>query len=592
MKKGIFLTFFLLFVFTTTALKASELVSINFQQINEVSKVELLFDNDNVEGNMFHVQEDKQIILDVENVKAAERVMRGIDTSEFPGAIVFIKGYRRENGIRLAVQLRDNVRSVLKREPNRLVLEVENRFGVFSETQMQRTETFDDRVALERDEERGRVHVPQSDSIEDILENLTKSGRKRYVGKRISLNVRNVQVEDILRMISEASGFNIILTQEVSSLPPLSLNVNNIPWDQALDTILGLNQLVARKNGAILMVTTLEKATQDQMLEAEAREMAVREEPLVTRVFPLSFTTTQDMSTILNEYLTDGRGRISQDQRTNSLIVRDVPDTIEKMRRIIDVLDTQTPQVLIEAKIVEVTEEYSKEIGLRSGVQFGYDPITSMSEGADVGPGFSFSSAPVAENAAFFGLNVTRFGRLADLSFNLQLLETESKGKVIASPKVVTENKKQATISATDTRFFRVSETTQQTTSVDIVDVEAALTLEVTPQVTNDGSISLEISIRKEQFGAQQNPFLPPPQQGRAVDTSVLVDNGSTIVIGGVYQYETRESVAGVPFLKNIPVLGWLFRTPYNPSVSKTEMIVFITPRIINQEEASLLSQR
>lgn len=600
MKKGFFLSlklaiFSILLIKSSLAAILPELVSVNFQQVNEISRLELVFDNDDIRADRVHLEDEKQIILNIPNIQATQRVLRGFNTSEFSGAIVFVQPYKKENGVRLAIQLRDNVRSELQREPNRVILRVENRFGVFSERQASESESFDDRMVREDQlsDGRGRVHVPESDSVEDILENLTKSGRKRYVGKRISLNVREVTVEDVLRMISQASGFNIILDQDIRSLPPITLNVNNIPWDQALDTVLGLNQLVAKRNGSILMVTTFAKETERQRQEAAARQVVERQEPLVTRVFPLSFTTTSEMRDILSEYLTEDRGTMSEDQRTNSLIVRDVPDIIEKMRKIVEVLDTQTPQVLIESKIVEVTENYRKEIGLREGVSFSYDPV-SASLGDNVGPGFAFSSAPVAAGDSFMGLTISQFSRLADLRFSLQLLETEQKGKIISSPKVVTENKKTATISTTDTRFFSVTTpgTDGQASTSDIVEVEAVLNLEVTPQVTNEGSISLDISITKEQFGVQDNIFIPPPQQGRNIDTSVLVDNGSTIVIGGVYQYETSESVSGVPFLKDIPLLGWLFRTPYNPRVDKTEMIVFLTPRIVNQEEASLLTQR
>jgi type IV pilus assembly protein PilQ len=170
-------------------------------------------------------------------------------------------------------------------------------------------------------------------------------------------------------------------------------------------------------------------------------------------------------------------------------------------------------------------------------------------------------------------------------------MESESKGKIIASPKVVTENKKKAKIETSDKRFFVVRTIEGDTTTTEVKEVEATLTLEVTPQVTNEGSISLEISLLKEQFAAQIDPSLPPPEQGRTVETNVLVDNGSTIVIGGIYNFEKRENHSGVPFLKDIPLIGWLFRTAHNPSTEKNELVIFITPRIVNQEEAGLLDK-
>jgi type IV pilus assembly protein PilQ len=286
--------------------------------------------------------------------------------------------------------------------------------------------------------------------------------------------------------------------------------------------------------------------------------------------------------------------------------VKDTPGVIEKMRKIIEVLDTQTPQVLIEGKIVEVTESYSKEIGLKEGLTFGYDPVgrndaaiptDTPNVGGDLnagnvgGPGFSFSTAPNTTGRNIFGIAIKRFGRLTDLAFNLQLMESESKGKIIASPKVVTENKKKATIQTSDTRFIAVRSGTDGESNLEIKEIEASLALEVTPQVTNEGSISLEISLVKEQFGAQTTGEAAPPQQGRKVETNVLVDNGSTIVIGGIYNFEKTENHSGVPFLKDIPLIGWLFRTTYNPATQKNELVIFITPRIVNQEEAGLLDK-
>ena len=581
------------------------LEAINFRQKGDVSEVELLFDNNEVQANKFHVTEDKQIIIDLKNVESTERVMRAFDTSEFSGSVVFLSAYKKpgtKNDIRVALQLRDNVRSVLKRKTNRVVLEVENRFGVFNQRQVYDNKSYEEKAA-ESTTEAGRLLIPKSDSVEDILENLTLAGRKKYIGRRISLNVRDVSVEDILKMIAEASGFNIILTKEVKELATLSLNLTNVPWDQALDTILGLNKLVAKKNGIILMVQTLDSATKDKEREAEAKRLSIKQEPLVTKIFPISYAITKDLAKILEEYLTQNRGKLSQDLRTNSLIIKDTPDVIEKIRKIIEVLDTQTPQVLIESKIVEVNESYSKELGLQDGLNFGYDPIgqIGVSEpttvGADVvssvdsGPGFSFSSAPSDSSGGgrtVMGLTITRFSRLTNLNFTLQLMETESKGKIISSPKVVTQNKKKAKLTAKKSDSFRKVEGTGEDSTTTFEEVEAELKLEVTPQITNEGSIVLELALSKADFGDRPFPNAPPRKLSSDVTTNVLVDNGSTIVLGGLYEYTKREAHSGIPFLKDIPLVGWLFRTPYAPSYSKREVIIFMTPRIINQAEAGL----
>lgn len=586
---------------------SSELLSMNFLQENEVSKLELQLDNSEVKAHMFNVKEDRQIIIDLKNVTAKKKVIRAFDTSEFTGSVVFIDAYPKPgepSTLRVAVLLRENVRSLLNKEKDKIVIDIENRYGVFTQREIDSGHRVSESESQDS-EDGAMVNIPKSDSVEDILENLTLSGRKKYIGKRLSFSFRDVPVEDVMHMIANASGFNIIINDEVKKLPNMSLSLTNIAWDQALDTILGLNKLVATKNGNILMVTTLEQATKEKKLEIEAQKTAEIQEPLVTKIFPLSFANLKEMESILNPYKSE-RGSISMDERTNSFIVKDKVDVIERMKKIIESLDTQTPQVLIEAKIVEINEEHAKTIGLRNGFNFSYDPIGlpgkaigdvgSVGGSGDSGPGFTFSSAAKNGNGvdgSIFSLGVGQFGRVFNLGFDLQLLETEKKAKIVSNPKVVTENKREATIREIQEIYVKVLQSGTIEGAGNQYSYEtkqAELTLNVTPQITNEGSIAMKIAVKKEVFGGKVEGELPT-KNTREVATNVLVDNGSTIVIGGIYSYQRQEGMSGIPFLKDIPLLGWLFRTSYNPSTQKYEMIIFLTPRIINQEEAGLVDR-
>ncbi len=606
MKKGFFrflastAILYLQFLASLFGQETIELKSINFRQKGDISQLEMVFDRDGVDAEKFHLSDAKQVIVDLKRVSADQRVIRAFDTSEFSGSVVFVSAYKkpdRPSDLRVTLQLRDNVRTLLKRQPRRVILEIENRFGVFGQQEIVDNET----VIIEKGSD--RTHIPKSDSLEDILENLTLSGRKKYVGKKISLDIKEVFVADILRMLAEASGFNIILTEEVQKLPPLTLNLTNIPWDQALDNILNLNKLVAKKNGIILTVQSLESAMKEEERKAAVRKLAEQEEILLTKVFPISYAETKNLTGILGKYLTKNRGAISEDVRTNSLIIKDTSIVLEKIRKIIEVLDTQTPQVLIESKIVEVSESHSKEIGLSNGIEFGYDPIGRVSQevadvgsparGVDGGPGFKFSSAGALADGTrnFFGLTIGQFGRLTNFAFNLQLLESESKAKIISSPKVVTQNKKKATLRSTKTDAYTKSTGTGEERETSFEEVQASIVLEVTPQVTNEGSIVLEISLNKEDFGDRVLEVGPPRKTGSNVQTSVLVENGGTIVLGGLYESRISDQHSGIPFLKDVPLIGWLFRTPYAPESDKREIIIFITPRIVNQEEAGLIDR-
>ncbi|AYF43176.1 type IV pilus secretin PilQ [Halobacteriovorax sp. BALOs_7] len=576
---------------------------IDFQQKNDLSYLNFNFDNSDFKIKKFQIVKDKQVVIDIENAVSTDRVLRAFDTSEFSGSVVFVSAFKQPGNkkqIRVIVQLRDNVRSKTQTSGNTASVIFENRYGAFASTS-----TEDNSVArLEDDKENesAKVLKPKSTSLEDILENLTLSGQKKYVGNKITLNVKDMKVNDILDLIADASGFNIIMTNEVAELHPLSLNLVNVPWDQALDTVLSINKLVAEKNGAILTIKTLAQATEERRKERDANQVKAVAEPLVTKVLPISYSKAKDLTALLKDYVTVNRGSIIADDRTNNLIINDTLEVTEKIAKIVSLLDRQTPQVLIESKIVEVNEGYQKQIGLQNGLNFGYDPVGQIpptteltgtpSTTAISGPGLSFSSAPAAgENARnLLGLSISRFGRLFNLDFQLQLLESESKGKIIATPRVVAKNNVKAEIISTDTTSFEERQGTGEDVVITFKETSVELSLAVTPQVSNDGAIDLTVELSKEQFGTAPAAGAPPDKAKREVKTNVLVENGSTIVLGGLYSYSKLETHSGVPYLKDMPIVGWLFRTPYNPQVSKTELVIFMTPRIINQDRAGLTS--
>ena len=583
MKKG----FFLFCSLISFGLYAQEIKNVNFTQEGEVSKLIIETDKD-VFAERFHVTEDKQIILDLKNVKVSPKLLRGIDTSEFPGSTVYISGYKKPgstNDIRFAIQLRDNVRSILEIKDNKIFLNIENRFGVFSQTKIRAGESTSLKPGATKEDSIG-LNIPKSNSVEDILQNLTLSGPKKYIGKRISINVKDIPVPDLLNMIADTSGFNIIIDQEISKLPPLSLMLTNVPWDQALDTIMNLSKLVADKNANILIMKTLAQAAREKEEELKTEQLKEGLEPLVTRVFLINYATLADISTIVKDYLTPKRATLQADERTNSLIVKDTVDSIERIKKIIETLDTQTPQILIEAKIIEANENYQKNIGLSNGVSVGYDPLRDTSSGSASGAGFSFNST--GSNA--ISATIAVYKRLVGLDFKLQLLESESKGRVISTPRIVTQNKKPATITSSNQTSFRVQQLATGTAPAvaTFQNISATLNLTVTPQVTNDGAISMNISLSKGSFGIRPSADAPPNLNTRNISTNVLVDNGSTVVIGGLYQTDLLETKSGIPFLRDLPLVGWLFRTPNNTVNSKNELIIFMTPRIINQEEAGL----
>lgn len=577
---------------------SQEIKSVNFFQEGEISKLVIELDKPAV-AERFHVSDDKQIILDVKNAKVDPKLLRGIDTSEFDGATVYVSGYPRPgaaNDVRFAIQLRDNVRSLLETQGNKLVLNIENRFGVFSRSKVEQSEISNKAspsdTTNQLDSDGITLNVPKSMSLDDILENLTMSGPKKYVGKRISINVKDIPIKELLGMIAETSGFNIIIDSGVDKVPPMTLSLTNIPWDQALDTIMGLAKLVATKSANILTIKSLDQDRIEREAMAKAEQLKLGLEPLVTKIFPISYADLTNLTTIITDYITKERGAIKTDERTNSLIVKDTVDVMERIKKIVELLDTQTPQILIESKIVEATESHARSIGLTNGINFGYDPIRSSTV-ASAGPGFNFSSTGRGTGTASgaFNINIVSYKRLTNILMSLEMLETQSKVRIVTSPKVITQNKKPATITSTETTSFAVVTQSVAGTITTFQQAPISMNLSVTPQVTNEGSINMQVNLTKGSFGDRPDPAGPPNTTQRAINTNVLVDNGSTVVLGGLYTNTSSESHSGIPFLKDLPLVGWLFRTPHNPNNTRSELLIFLTPRIINQEEAGLTNR-
>jgi type IV pilus assembly protein PilQ len=611
MNKMIFALFTCLILSSAqSADEPSNVKFVNFIQDGDVSKLIIEFDKPTF-GERTHIKDDKQIILDVKNAKAGKKFLRGMDTSEFSGSAVFVSPYKKpgsKNDLRFAIQLRDNVRSFIENKRNRIVLHIENRFGVFSKRKLEKADV---QVTGALSEEDKKLNIPKSGTIQDILENLTLSGVKKYVGKKISINVISVSYPEVLRMIADTSGFNIIIDNEINGLPPLTLSLTNIPWDEALDTIMSLGKLVAKKHSNILTVQTENKARQEKKLEIERKNLNKIQEPMVTKIFPISFAKPAEIITIISDYLSGGssqagaqgvagfteqQGRAKVDNRTSNIIVRDTVEVIERIKKIIEVLDTETPQILIESKIVEVQDEYELRAGLGGvgGITGSYNPLQDLNTLGDQTGVFSFSSAPTKGSPTVLSGAIQIYKRLTGLNFALDLMESETKGRIVSSPKIITQNNEPATITSDQI----ISVVTQQQATGDGVGpltsletLTASLSLAVTPRVTNDGSINMKVDITKGSFGNQPDPSQPPPQTNNSMSTNVLVDNGSTIVVGGIHTTTEREVETGIPFLKDLPLIGWLFRNAYNPTSNKAELVVFITPRIINQEEAGLVNR-
>ncbi|MBI3358028.1 MAG: AMIN domain-containing protein [Nitrospirae bacterium] len=427
-------------------------------------------------------------------------------------------------------------------------------------------------VALERIEDRIRTDVatekkakppsisPVKDAIAEREESIIPS---KYVGRKISLDFQDAEITDIIRLIAEVSGLNIVLGDEVKG--KMTLKLVNVPWDQALETILKINILGQQRDGEIIVVSTLASITQRQEEEAKAKETGIRAEDRETRVVYLNYGITVDA-------------------RTNTMVVKDIAASIEEVVKMAKTLDTRTPQVSIEARIVEVSPKFTQSLGVQWGANYrdfasnNLIRISTPAAGSPFGnpsPGFAVN---VPASNTLGGVGFT-FGRFTDspLTLDLRLSAGETQGltKIVSTPKITVLDNLQAKISQGESIPFQT--TSSQGTQTTFID--ATLNLEVTPHISSDGGIVMKVSIKKNSAGEQRSGAGPSILKKEAV-TNVLVLDGETIAIGGIQETTDVETISGIPFLMNLPIIGNLFKNKEKRK-ENTELLVFITPKIV-----------
>ena len=432
----------------------------------------------------------------------------------------------------------------------------------------------------------------QKDSRSDDI----VAGQTRFVGRRISLDFQQADVTNILRLIADVSGFNIVVGEGVKS--KVTMKLVNVPWDQALDMLLKMNGLGMIRQGSIVWVDTLSNLAKQQDEEARVKDAKVKAEELVDRVFYIKNIQAQELMTSLRQYLSP-RGVMQFNAGSNALIVRETESKLVIMRQLVDGLDLEVPQVQIEARIVQADTVYARGLGIQWGFQAANrTPSTFNAIGGLNGPFGEVAGtgnntisrsflvnlpAQVGGLPAVPGLGWT-FGKLGgDFALDMRLSAGELLGltKVIAAPKIMTLDKREAKISQGESIPFQT--TSLQGTQTTFVD--ANLELNVTPQITSRDPkedakmILLKVRATRNAVGARSNPAGPSIDR-REANTQVLVRDGETMVIGGVFVDTQNNNVQGVPYMSRIPVLGWLFKNK-SESVSKQELLIFLTPSIV-----------
>ena len=424
--------------------------------------------------------------------------------------------------------------------------------------------------------------------VEDPTRLVHGAARGEYAGEKLSLNFQNIDVRSVLQVIADFTNFNIVTSDSVSG--NLTLRLKDVPWDQALDIILQAKGLDMRKTGNVIWIAPGEELAAREKMQLEAMAQIGDLEPLQTESFQVNYHQAKEIFDFLksrDQTVLSQRGSVVFDDRSNKLFVTDVGSRLDDIRRLVQEIDIAPRQVLIEARIVEANKDFARDLGVRLTLGGGRGPslggntrlgLGQFSGGALTGNGFtSGGAAPVA---TFSTLNLSLFNSASTRFLNLELsaLETDGRGRVVSSPRVLTANQVEASIEQGTEIPYR-KETSSGATSVEFK--KAVLSLRVRPQITPDGRVQLRVQVNKD-----RPQFLPgfsePAIDTKNVETEVLVENGGTVVIGGIYEEEETDATAKVPVLGDVPVLGALFRTNRVLS-NRKELLVFITPRIVTE---------
>jgi type IV pilus assembly protein PilQ len=535
-------------------------------------------------GANISVEEGPQsLIVDIFNTELPDRLNQRIDVMDFATPVQLIDADARNNGVRMTLAISGIFEHLVYQSGTDIIIEVnEPDLLAAAEEQMQ-LRMFEDR---------------------------------EYVGTKVTFNFQNIPVRSVLALIADVSDLNIVVSDSVSG--NLTLRLTNVPWDQALDIVMDARNLDQRTNGNVIWIgpTSEIAAREQELLQARLdREIL---EPLQTVLIPVNYAKAADLANLIESTgdeldaefgLLSERGSVSYDTRTNTLLLTDTAATVIELREIIIELDKAVRQVQIESRIVIASSDFAHELGVRFGVTYLHDGsnvgvIAADGRAADIANPYIGTGGPIPDfgrqiagypgrynvnlpapnsNAGTLGLSFLTGDLLLDLE--LSALESEGEGEVISTPRVVTANQAEAFIQQ-GVEIPYENSTSSGATAVQFKD--AVLELKATPLITPDNRVQLDLAIKQDTVGEifqTSRGGSVPSIDTREINTTVLVANGDTVVLGGIFQDENKSNEEKVPWLGDIPWVGALFRRRANES-SKRELLIFVTPTIVEERPA------
>ncbi len=514
-------------------------------------------------------QEAGQVVVEFFNVDLPETLERRLDVTDFATPVSTVDTVTKGNNVRMLIAPTGEYDHVAYQTDNTYTVEIKP-------------------TTKEQQEERRREKLG-------------------YTGDRLSLNFQDIEVRSVLQLIADFTGVNIVVSDTVTG--NLTLRLQNVPWDQALDIVLKTKGLAMRKNNDVILVAPSEEIAAREKLELESQKQIEELAPLYSEYIQVNYAKAADFALLLKgeegTSMLSERGSVSIDERTNTLLLRDTADKLNDIRKLVGTLDIPVRQVLIESRIVIASDDFTRDLGVRLG---GNKQDSSNTTNVGVGGGLegdiaygnfantlinnpSESDPPVdalltdlrAANATgAINFIIGRVGKDL-LRLELSAMQSEGKGEVISSPRVITANQKEAVIrDGTEVPYQEASSSGATTVSFK----EAVLSLRVTPQITPDDRVIMDLKVNQDTVGELFGDDQIPSIDTRAVETQVLVENGETAVLGGIFIQENRDEVNKIPFLGDLPGIGVAFRNTTKID-NKSELLIFVTPKILKESLVS-----
>ena len=531
----------------------------------------------------------RTLVLTLDGAQLPKRLERSVDTSGVSGPLLMVSSFNQPSGrVRVVATLRGDATEQVIETAKGLVWTV-----VAGEVERHSAEEAPAVSASVGAQAAGFGGAAPDYAL------LGAPGQKQYSGQRITLDFHDIDVRNLLRLLADVSKKNIVVADDVTG--KITVALRNVPWDQALDIVLTSKGLGKQEVGNVIRVAKYEVIAKEEAAKLEAAKNRQILLPLKVRIIPVNFSTAADLARQVKDVLTD-RGTVTVDERTNALIVKDTQEALARAEGLVRNLDTETPGVLIESRIVEAQSNFAQAIGVQWGGNMGFSPATgnglpvafpnvmtgsgasdqTPNQGVQTKPNYAVNlPAPIGQGSGG-GIGLVFGSANGAFNLNLRLTALERKGliKTISAPKIATLDNKEATISQGQSiPFSQVSASGVNTTFV-----EALLELKVTPHVTADGSILMKIKATNNKpdpslTGANGQPSITK----RQAETTVLVKDGDTTVIGGIYTRATSSTTSSVPFLGDIPILGFFFKSKSEDD-AHTELLIFITPRVLTRQ--------